>query len=97
MTDLATLYEILDGPMDNGLPPQWAIDKASSLPDVVKLQTIYVDAKLINAIAALLVQERERCAKICDEESLRLGKFNTRDGVAMSLCAEQMAMKIREP
>ena len=48
-------------------PPQWAIDKASSLPDVVKLQTIYVDAKLINAIAALLVQERERCAEICEE------------------------------
>ena len=59
MTDLATLYEILDGPMDNRSPPQWAIDKVSSLPDVVKLQTIYVHAKLINAIAALLVQERE--------------------------------------
>ena len=40
-------------------PPQWAIDKVSTLPDVVKLQMIYIDAKLINAIAALIVQEHE--------------------------------------
>ena len=46
--------------MDNRLLPQWAIDKVSSLPDVMKLQTIYVHAKLINPIADLLVQERER-------------------------------------
>ena len=77
--------------MTDKLPPQWAIDKAIELFGEDEYQGH------LHAAAILIVNERERCAKICDEESLRLGKFNTRDGVAMSLCAEQMAMKIREP
>ena len=55
--------------MTDKLPPQWAIDKVSSLPDVVKLQTIYVHAKLINPIAELLVQDRKTC--LTELEQLR--------------------------
>ena len=72
-------------------PPLWAINKAIAVfGEDAWTDTLYDAARLI-------VAERERCTKICDDESHRLGKFNTRDGVAMSLCAEQIAMKIREP
>ena len=91
MTDLATLYEILDGPMTDKPPPQWALDKAIAVFGEDEYEgTLYAAARLI-------VEERERCATICVGEGLRLGKFDTRDGISMSLCAEQMAIKIREP
>ena len=77
--------------MTDKLPPQWAIDK------VIDAFGEDECGGTIRIAARLIVEERERCATICVGEGLRLEKFNTRDGCAMSLCAEQMAIKIREP
>ena len=83
--------------MTNKLPPQWAIDKADIVLGHLEFSlSAYTRQTATTKIARLLAEERERCANICDEESHRLGKFNTRDGIAMSLCAMQMAIKIRE-
>ena len=90
LTDLATLYEILDGPMDNRLPPQWAIDKAVAVFGKDEFtDTLY-------AAAQLIVAERERCANICDREKRLLEGFNTREGGAMRACANLLAGLIRE-
>ena len=78
--------------------PQWALDKADIVLGHLECSLSPYTRKTATAkIARFLVEERERCAQICDAESQRLGKFNTRYGISMSLCADQMAMKIREP
>ena len=78
-------------------PPQWALDKADIvLRHLESSLSAYTRKTATSVIARLLVEERERCAQICDAESQRLGKFDTRYGVSMSLCAEQMALKIRK-
>ena len=83
--------------MTDQLPPQWAVDKADIALRQLECSLSHYARKTATAkLARLLAEERERCANLCDEESHRLGKFNTRDGDAMSLCAMQMAMKIRE-
>ena len=70
-------------------PPQWALDKADIVLGHLECSlSDYTRRTATAKIARLLVEERERCAQICDEESNR--------GISMSLCAEQMAMKIRE-
>ena len=61
MPDLETLYEILDGPMDNRLPPQWAIDRANVVPEYITLPVSdYTRKTVVAMIANLLVAERER-------------------------------------
>ena len=80
--------------MTNKQPPQWAIN---AVLGAIPIPTdVDVDLTALAALASLLSEERERCAKICDEERQRLEKFNTRDGIAMGVCAEQMAIKIRK-
>ena len=64
--------------MTDQLPPQWAIDKVIEVFGEDEYPTLYAAARLI-------VEERERCAMICVGEGLRLEKFNTRDGCAISL------------
>ena len=61
MTDLATLYRMLDGPMDNKQPPQWAIDEAQSIFGKIEFDGY------IYGTAYAIAKERERCAKICEE------------------------------
>ena len=77
--------------MTDKSPPQWAIDEAQAIFGKIEFDGY------IYGTAYAIAKERERCAKICADESQRLLKFHTRDGVVLSLCAEQMAMKIRDP
>ena len=60
MPDLATLYEILDGTMDNRLPPQWAIDEAQAIFGKIEFDGY------VYGTAYVLAKERERCAKIVE-------------------------------
>ena len=79
MTDLETLYEILDGPMDNKLPPQWAIDEAQAIFGKIEFDgytygTAYVLAKERATRSSELEQLRRRVAAQ-RRELRRLNKF----------------------
>ena len=65
MTDLATLYEILDGPMTDKLPPQWALDK------VIEVFGEDEYTGTLHAAARLIVAERET-------RSIELGQLRRR-------------------
>ena len=55
--------------MTDKLPPQWAIDKAIELFG----EDEYTGH--LNAAAILIVNERERCAKICERHGSRHKKW----------------------
>ena len=92
--------------MTDKLPPQWAINLVTTSQKEYLKFINACDFKLLRdpefsrrltivTFANLLAEERERCAKLCDDEKHRLEQFNTRDGIVLSLCAEQIAIKIR--
>lgn len=88
--------------MTNKDPPQWAIDRAQKC---VQLINIYRDHPAtggywavttpVNVIAVMLVEEREKCAKICDAEARRLSDFQDIAANPMISTAESLARKIR--
>ena len=54
--------------MTEKLPPQWALDKADIVRRYLEFSVSYRTNSIVSVmVATLLVEERERCAKICEE------------------------------
>ena len=63
MSDLATLYEMLDGTMTAKPPPQWALDKADIVLGHLEFSlSPYTRKTATTKIANLLAEERELCS-----------------------------------
>ena len=54
--------------MTDKLPPQWALDQANVVLEYIRLSVSdYTRKTVVAMIATMLVEERERCAKICEK------------------------------
>ena len=65
--------------MTDNPPPQWAIDKAEVMTEYLSLNVSdFTKKSVATMIAKLLVEERERCAKICETgaNEFRKGDLN---------------------